>query len=161
MREGVPQGGVIYPTLFLIYINDITNTIPRQVSNTLHTDDLAVWSASEHTTTAAYRIQESVKKIHQWTDDWGLEINRVKTMSTVFSLCTSKEKVQLKLKALGNQMGSKLQDLEDSLHRGSQTGTGVCVQLLEHSSQNQQGQTRQGPKPWTMNNPGYNENHSH
>ena len=88
---------VISTTLFLIYINDITNTIPRQVSNTLHTDDLAVWSASEHTTTAAYRIQESVKKIHQWTDDWGLEINRVKTVSTVFSPSISKEKVQLKL----------------------------------------------------------------
>ena len=54
MREGVPQGGVISPTLFLTYINDITNTIPRQVSNTLPADDLAVWSASEHTTTARY-----------------------------------------------------------------------------------------------------------
>ena len=97
MREGVPQGGVISPTLFLIYINDITTVIPRHVSNTLHADDLAVWSAAEHTTSAAHRIQGAVQKIHQWTEDWGLQISEVKTQTTVFSLSTSKEKVTIKL----------------------------------------------------------------
>ncbi|KAK7096645.1 hypothetical protein V1264_003726 [Littorina saxatilis] len=97
MREGVPQGGVISPTLFLIYINDITSAIPRHVSNTLHADDLAIWSSAEHTTSAAHRIQDGVKRIHQWTEDWGLQLNRVKSVATVFSLSTSKEKVNLKL----------------------------------------------------------------
>ena len=97
MREGVPQGGVISPTLFLIYINDITTTIPKHVSNTLHADDLAVWSASEQTSTAAYRLQMTVERIEQWTKDWGLEINRVKTVATLFSLSTSKEKIKIKL----------------------------------------------------------------
>ena len=97
MREEVPHGGVISPTLFLIYINDITTTIPKHVSNTLHADDLAVWSASEQTSTAAYRLQMTVERIEQWTKDWGLEINRVKTVATLFSLSTSKEKIKIKL----------------------------------------------------------------
>ena len=96
MREGVPQGGVISRTLFLLYIN-ITTVLPRHVSNTLHADDLALWSASEHTTSSAYRIQEAVNKVEQWTNDWGLQISEVKTQATVFSLSTSKEKVAIKL----------------------------------------------------------------
>ena len=97
MREGVPQGGVISPTLFLLYINNITTVLPRHVSNTLHADDLAVWSASEYTISSAYRIQEAVNKVEQWTNDWGLQISEVKTQATVFSLSTSKEKVAIKL----------------------------------------------------------------
>ena len=97
MREGVPQGGVISPTLFLLYINNITTVLPRHVSNTLHADDLAVWSASEYTTSSAYRIQEAVNKVEQWTNDWGLHISESKTQATVFSLSTSKEKVAIKL----------------------------------------------------------------
>ena len=87
MREGVPQGGVISPTLFLLHIN-ITTVLPRHVSNTLHADDLVVWSASEYTTSSAYRIQEAVNKVEQWTNDWGLQMSEVKTQATVFSLCT-------------------------------------------------------------------------
>ena len=60
LREGVPQGGVLSPTLFLVYINDILTTISKRVSNTLHADDPAVWNASEHTTTATYRIQKAI-----------------------------------------------------------------------------------------------------
>ena len=95
--RGVPQGGVISPTLFLLYINNITTVLPRHVFNTLHADDLAVRSAYEYTTSSAYRIQEAVNKVEQWTNDWGLQISEVKTQATVFSLSTSKEKVTIKL----------------------------------------------------------------
>ena len=95
--RGVPQGGVISPTFFLLYINNITTILPRHVSNTLHADDLAVWSAADHTTSAAYRIQEAVTRIQQWTDEWGLQISKIKTQATVFSLATLKEKINLKL----------------------------------------------------------------
>ena len=56
LREDVPKGGVLLPTVFLVYMNDITTTVPRHVSNTLHADDFAVWCAEEHTTTAVHRI---------------------------------------------------------------------------------------------------------
>ena len=42
--------------------------------------------------TATYRIQEAISGINKWTLDWGLEINTSKTNSTLFSLCTSKNR---------------------------------------------------------------------
>ena len=98
LREGVPQGGVLSPTLFLVYINDILTTISKRVSNILYADDLAIWNASKHTTTATYRLQEAISSINKWTQDWGLEININKTNSTLFSLSTSKEQIKLRLK---------------------------------------------------------------
>ena len=96
MREGVPQGGVVSPTPFLVYINN-TTVIPRHVSNTLHADDLAIWSSAKYTTSAASRIQDAASKVHKWTHDWGLQINQVKAQSTVFSLSTIQEQVKIKL----------------------------------------------------------------
>ena len=90
IREDVPQGGVISPVLFLIYINDITQAIPPHVSNILHADDLAVWSVSEHISTATYRIQQTVKQIQKWTVHWRLKLNKNKTVTFVFSLSTQK-----------------------------------------------------------------------
>ena len=97
LREGVPQGGVVSPTLFLVYINDITTTVPRHVSNTLHADDFAVWCAEEHTTTAVHRIQNTINEVCSWTERWALQLNTTKTVSTLFTLSTAKEKVSLRL----------------------------------------------------------------
>ena len=97
LKEGVPQGGVVSPTLFLVYMNDTTTTVPRHVSNTLHADDFAVWCTEEHTTTAVHRIQNTINEVCSWTESWALQLNATKTVSTLFTLSFAKEKVSLKL----------------------------------------------------------------
>nr|KAG5704570.1 hypothetical protein BaRGS_031834 [Batillaria attramentaria] len=42
IREGVPQGGVISPTLFVVFINDISSSLSRHISRALHADDFAM-----------------------------------------------------------------------------------------------------------------------
>ena len=97
LREGVPQGFVVLPIHFLVYMNDITTTVPRHVSNTLHVDDFAVWCAEEHTTTAVHHIQNTTNEVCSWTESWALQLNTASTVNTLFSLSTAKEKVSLKL----------------------------------------------------------------
>nr|KAG5708055.1 hypothetical protein BaRGS_025193 [Batillaria attramentaria] len=46
IREGVPQGGVISPTLFVVFINDISSSLSRHISRALHADDFAMWNSS-------------------------------------------------------------------------------------------------------------------
>jgi hypothetical protein len=41
LRQGVPQGGVLSPTLFLVFINDILAGMPKKVKGAIYADDLA------------------------------------------------------------------------------------------------------------------------
>ena len=58
LKEGVPQGGVLSPTLFLIFINNIIKDLPKNVYGAIYADDLVLWCTEEHLTTANYRCRK-------------------------------------------------------------------------------------------------------
>ncbi|KAK7103079.1 hypothetical protein V1264_019752 [Littorina saxatilis] len=82
IRHGVPQGGMISPTLFLIFINEL----PKGVKAALYADDLVMWCTEEHSTTATYRLQLAADKLAAWTDDWCVKVNLEKSPTTFFTL---------------------------------------------------------------------------
>ena len=69
LNQGVPQGGVLSPTLFLIFIDDIIKELPKGVQGAIYADDLVIWCSEEYVTTARYRIQNALNKIEVWTKD--------------------------------------------------------------------------------------------
>ena len=97
LREGVPQGGVISPTLFIIFIDDIIDHLSTYISKAIHADDLAIWTSSEHINTANIRIQDAMNSISDWAEEWMVTINKNKTQATCFSLSTKKEQYNLHL----------------------------------------------------------------
>ena len=66
LREGVPLGGVLSPTLFLVFINNIVRDLPRNVRGAIYADDLVIWCSEEHVSTATYRIQEALRILEEW-----------------------------------------------------------------------------------------------
>ena len=84
LRHGVPQGGVLSPTLFLLFINDLVSELPKGVKAALYADDL-MWCKEEYATTATYRMQLVADKLNSWTEKWCVAVNKDKS-STFFTL---------------------------------------------------------------------------
>src|SRR2546426_2843059 len=66
IKTGVPQGGVLSPTLFNIYTSDIP-TPPPNVQLETYADDISTLSSSQHIKTAQDRIQPYLNEILTWT----------------------------------------------------------------------------------------------
>ena len=97
LQNGVPQGGILSPTSFLIFINDIQKQISKKVYPSQYADDLALLCTEEELGTAKIRLQTTLNGISKWASDWGLSVNKTKTTYTVFTLSTKKYNVKLEM----------------------------------------------------------------
>ena len=73
INSGVPQGSVICPILFLIYINDLENNIKSNVK--FFADDTMFFSIVKDPTTSADELNHDLQNITEWARQWKLEFN--------------------------------------------------------------------------------------
>ena len=73
--SGVPQGTVLGPLLFLVYINDL----PQRVTSTsrLFADDCLLYRTI-HTPSDTAQLQQDLDSLRQWEEDWQMEFNPTK-----------------------------------------------------------------------------------
>ena len=83
--SGVPQGSVLGPILFLVYINDLTSVIvhPSSIVN-MFADDVLLY----HSITCSddyLDAQQSITAIEHWSSDNLLQLNSLKCKSMIIS----------------------------------------------------------------------------
>ena len=112
-----PQGTVLGPILFLIYINDIARNI---MSNSkLFEDDMKVYRVLRNTKEDAEELQKDLTRLESWSNEWQLRFNtdKCKAMriskkndysSPQYHLCGNQLKAVSEVKDLGIYITSNL-----------------------------------------------------
>ena len=90
ITAGVPQGSVLGPLLFLVFINDITNVV-NHCNLRLFADDTCLFIEVDNREQAALKLNEDLKNIQKWSLDWLVTFNPSKTESMVIGLKHNKE----------------------------------------------------------------------
>ena len=73
--SGVPQGTVMAPLLFLIYINDIPNSITNMLR--LYADDALLYSII-NSTADCINLQTDLSTLQKWCETWQMEFDPTK-----------------------------------------------------------------------------------
>ena len=73
--RGIPQGSVLGPVLFSLFINGLPASLPSSVSCSLYADDLAIWSSSPSVSTAVEADQGALFRLERWYEYWCLPLN--------------------------------------------------------------------------------------
>jgi len=88
ITHGVPQGSILGPLLFLIYINDLSLNIKGAKLN-LYADDMNVLVIDRNEEALQTKLSSVMKQLEIWFLKNDLIINTTKTVALSFHLCRS------------------------------------------------------------------------
>ena len=83
ISAGVPQGSVLGPLLFLVYINDLVENVRCDIK--LFADDTSLFSAVHDESKTAEELDRDLERVRLWAWQWKMKFNTEKTEEVIFS----------------------------------------------------------------------------
>ncbi len=99
LRNGVPQGSTLSPTLFNVYISDIPQTTSLQYG---YADDLALLAADETWEIVETTLNHDMHSLCKYLEKWRLKLSTAKTTTTAFHLNNRDTQRQLSVSVNGS-----------------------------------------------------------
>ncbi|CAB3984518.1 Hypothetical predicted protein [Paramuricea clavata] len=82
--SGVPQGSILGPLLFLIYVNDLPKATSFDTTVTMFADDTKCHRPLRNLQDTKI-LQQDLDKITNWCHDWRMDLNQTKCVVMHFS----------------------------------------------------------------------------
>ena len=114
IESGVPQGSVLGPLLFLIYINDLEKNLKCNVK--FFADDTMLYSIVEEVNASADDLNHDLELIRRWAYQWKMEFNPdpTKQATEVLFSCKRKKPCHPSIYINGNEVAKE----EEQKHLG-------------------------------------------
>jgi retron-type reverse transcriptase len=83
MKARVPQGSILSPTLFNMYVNDTPQAIGVHLA--LFDDDTCLYATERKEGYVLRKLQRGLNSVDEWSKHWNIKINEDKTQAIYFS----------------------------------------------------------------------------